>query len=35
MIEHYKLGSCKPITATVQKQIDLKQNTNPNIDDGY
>jgi hypothetical protein len=35
MIKHSKLGSCKPITMTVQWQINLKQNSNPNIGGGY
>jgi hypothetical protein len=35
MIKHSKLGFCKPITTTVQWQIDLKQNPNPKVGGGY
>jgi hypothetical protein len=35
MIKHSNVGFHKPITTTVQKQIDLKKNPNPNIGDGY
>ena len=35
MIKHSKLGSCKPITVTVQWQIDLKKNPKPNIGSSY
>jgi hypothetical protein len=35
MIKHSKFGFRKQKMVTVRWQIDLKQNSNPNVDDGY